>query len=71
VASAPAPCVVPKLRGKELKAARKRIKAADCKLGKVTRKGTVGRGAKVVKQTPKAGTVRAAGSKVDVVLGAA
>jgi hypothetical protein len=66
---APANCVVPKLKGKEFKAAKKRIKVADCKLGKVTKKGAGGRRAKVVKQRPKAGTTRAPGSKVDVVLG--
>ena len=42
---------------------------ADCKLGKVTKKGAVGQGAKVVKQEPKAGTTCAPGSKINVVLG--
>jgi hypothetical protein len=66
----PAPeCVVPKLHGKKLKAARKIVAKADCKLGKVTRKGTAGKRAKVVKQKPKAGTTRAPGSKINVVLG--
>ena len=67
--TAPTRCVVPKLNGKKLKAARKTIAKADCKLGKVTKKGTAGKSAKVVKQKPKAGTIRAAGSKVNVVLG--
>ena len=40
-------CVVPKLKGKTLKAARKALKKADCKLGKVKGKG------KVVSQNPK------------------
>jgi hypothetical protein len=75
-AVAPAPpaqptpeCVVPKLHGKKLKAARKKVAKADCKLGKVTRKGTAGKRAKVVKQKPKPGTTRAPRSKVNVVLG--
>jgi hypothetical protein len=73
--AAPAPpahptpeCVVPKLDGKTLKAARKIVAKADCKLGRVTKKGAPGKRAKVVKQTPTAGTSRASGSKVNVVL---
>jgi hypothetical protein len=62
-------CVVPKLKGKKLKAARKIVAKADCKLGKVTRKGAAGKRAKVVKQKPKARTTRAPRSKVNVVLG--
>ncbi len=65
----PAHCVAPKLEGKRLKAVKKRIKAADCELGKVTRKGAGGRNAKVVRQSPKPGTIRASGSKVNLVLG--
>lgn len=63
-------CVVPMLHGKRLKAVRKTVAKADCKLGKVTRKGTgtARKRAKVVKQRPKAGTIRAPRSKVDVVL---
>jgi alpha-tubulin suppressor-like RCC1 family protein len=62
-------CRVPKLKGEKLKAAKKRIKAADCKLGKVSKEGTAGRRAEVVKQKPKVGTTRPAGSKINVVLG--
>lgn len=57
-------CVVPKLKGKKLKADRKKLKAADCKLGKV--KGPKGKKAKVKKQSPKPGTILPAGSKVNV-----
>ncbi len=68
-AAPPVPeCVVPMLLGKKLKAARKTVAKADCKLGKVTRKGTTRKHAKVVKQGPKAGTTRAPGSRVNVVL---
>jgi hypothetical protein len=62
-------CVVPKLHGKKLKAARKIVASADCKLGKVTRKRAAGKRAEVVKQKPKPGTTRAPRSKVNVVLG--
>jgi hypothetical protein len=58
-------CVVPKIKGKNLKRAKKKLKKGDCKLGKV--KGP--RDGKVKKQRPKPGTVRAPGSKVTVKLG--
>jgi IPT/TIG domain/PASTA domain len=62
-------CTVPKLRGKSLRAAKAAIRAADCKVGRVTRgRGTKG---KVVGQEPKPGTVGAADTKVDVKLGKA
>jgi hypothetical protein len=69
VATAAPRCVVPRLTGKNLKIAKKRIKRADCKLGKVTKKSTAGKSAKVVKQKPAVGTTRPAGSKINVVLG--
>jgi beta-lactam-binding protein with PASTA domain len=51
-----AACTVPKLTGKKLKAAKKGLTRADCKLGKVTKKkGATAKGGKVVKQSPKAG----------------
>jgi hypothetical protein len=62
-------CVVPELVGKSLKAARKRLAKADCKLGKVAKKGAVGPDVKVVKQKPKAGMTRPPGSKINVALG--
>jgi hypothetical protein len=70
-ATAPQPfvyegCTVPKLRGKTLKAARKKLGKAKCKLGKV--KGDRSKTAKVVKQNPKPGKLLAPGSKVNVKL---
>jgi hypothetical protein len=66
----PARCVVPKLIAKNLKASETTLKAADCKIGKVTRsKGAGPKAAKVVKQSPKAGTVLAARASVKVTLG--
>lgn len=63
-------CVVPKLNGKKLKAAKTNLKKADCKLGKVThRKGVTSKTGKVVKQSPKPGRQLAPGSKVKVTLG--
>lgn len=71
--AAPAPeahCVVPKLKGKKLKAAKKRLRRADCKIGHVgKRKGVSAKTGKVVKQKPKPGKVLPAGSTVKVTLG--
>ena len=60
-------CRVPNLTGKNLKAARKALSAAHCKLGTV--RGTKGSKAKVVKQNPKSGTTKPSGSAVGVKLG--
>ena len=67
----PAPtCKVGKLKGKKLKAAKKAITAAACKTGKVTKKkGVTTKTGKVVKQSPKPGTTKSAGSKVNLTLG--
>jgi hypothetical protein len=63
-------CRVPKLRGKRLKAAKRRLRAADCKVGKVTRKrGATPRTGRVVKQRPRAGSIRPAGAAVRIRLG--
>jgi PASTA domain-containing protein/IPT/TIG domain-containing protein len=62
-------CVVPKLKGKQLKAAKNALRRADCKLGKVKGKHT--RAAKVIKQSPKPSTILAPESKVNIKLGVA
>lgn len=64
---APATCTVPKLTGKKLKAGRKALVKANCKLGKVG--GQPGKDAKVVRQSRKAGAKVPAGTKVNVTLG--
>lgn len=58
-------CVVPKVKGKRLRAGKRKLRRADCKLGKV--KGP--RSGKVKKQRPKPGTVLPPGSTVKVTLG--
>jgi hypothetical protein len=65
--AAPPSCVVPKLVGKKLKGARKALAKANCKLGKVN--GEKGKTAKIVRQAPKPGASRTAGSAVAVMLG--
>lgn len=57
----PATCVVPKLKGKSLKKSKKKLRNANCKLGKKK-----GHGKKVKKQKPKPGTVLPEGSTVKV-----
>jgi beta-lactam-binding protein with PASTA domain len=59
-------CVVPKLKGKKLKPAKKALQRAGCKLGKA--RGQKGKSAKVTKQSPAPRKVLAPGSKVNVKL---
>jgi hypothetical protein len=59
-------CVVPRLGAKRLPAARKKLVAAHCRLGKVRGKRT--RSALVVGQSPQTGAHLAAGAKVGVTL---
>lgn len=67
----PAPtCTVPKLKGKSLKASKKKIRGADCKVGKLTKKkGAKASTGKVVGQSKKPGSVLPAGTVVKVTLG--
>jgi hypothetical protein len=60
-------CVVPKLKGKTLKDAKRAIRNADCKLGKV-RGEKKSKAALVAKQGPKPGKVLASGAKVGVTM---
>jgi len=63
-------CVVPKLKGKKLKAAKKSLRKAGCKLGKVKlTNGVSNQTGKVVKQSPKPKKKFAPGKKVNVTLG--
>ncbi len=60
-------CVVPRLKGKKLKAGKRALHQADCKVGKITRrKGNPG---KVLKQGTKPGKVLASGTKVNLTVG--
>jgi hypothetical protein len=63
-----AQCIVPKLTAAKLKSARSKALAADCKIAKVTKVKTEKTG-KVIAQSPKPGTVLAAGAGVNVKLG--
>ena len=62
-------CRVPKLKGKKLKAAKKQIRAAGCKVGKLTkRRGATAKTGKVAKQAPKQGTVAKPGTAVKLTI---
>ncbi len=62
-------CKVPKLIGKKLKAAKRLLRKAHCKLGRVKKKhGATAKRGKIKSQSPKAGKVRPAGTKVKVTL---
>jgi hypothetical protein len=62
-------CVVPKLKGKKLPAAKAALKKADCKAGKVTKlKGATPKNGKVATQSRKPGAKAAAGAKVNLTL---
>ena len=54
-------CVVPKLRGKTRRQARRAIVRAGCSVGRVR-----GRGGKVVRQRPRAGKTRTSGTRVKI-----
>jgi hypothetical protein len=65
-----ASCKVPKLKGAKLKASKRRARAADCKVGKVTKKqGVTSKSGEVIKQVPRPGSVVAAGTSITVRLG--
>jgi IPT/TIG domain-containing protein/PASTA domain-containing protein len=60
-------CVVPKLKGKKLRAGKRSLRRGDCKLGKVKRRKH--KPNKVTKQNPKPGKVLPPGTKVNVTVG--
>lgn len=61
-------CVVPKLKGKRLRAAKRALIRAHCRAGKVTRKYSRVRRGRVISQKPKAGRHLRAGAKVRLVV---
>jgi hypothetical protein len=67
--AAPAPssnCVVPKLRGRMLRSARKRVKRSACAMGRVRRRSGTARVRRVIRQKPGAGKTVPAGTKITV-----
>jgi hypothetical protein len=69
VVAKPVRCVVPKLRGKSLAKAKRLLKHAHCKLGKVSRQANAKvKPGRVIKTRFKAGTRHRAGARVRVTL---
>jgi PASTA domain-containing protein/IPT/TIG domain-containing protein len=63
-------CTVPRLRGQKLKAAKRRIRAADCRVGTIKKRGTAtAKTGKVVRQAPKPGAIYPPGAKIKITLG--
>ena len=63
-------CKVPKLGGNSLTSAKHRLKAAGCRLGKVsTKDGATPQSGVVAAQQPKPGRLAGTGTKVAVTLG--
>jgi hypothetical protein len=60
----PVRCVVPKLTGKTLVAAKKALEAAHCSLGRVTRRRASGKAERVLSEHPSVGRSLPANSKV-------
>jgi hypothetical protein len=62
-------CRVPQLRGKKLKASKKKLRKADCRVGKVKKlHDATAKAGEVVKQNPKPGKILPPGAKVKVIL---
>jgi len=64
----PVQCVVPKVIGKELAAAKRAVRAAKCSVGKVKKAASRKPRGKVISQTPKPGAKRAENAKVNLVV---
>jgi beta-lactam-binding protein with PASTA domain len=63
-------CHVPKVVGKKLAAAKSRIRAAHCRVGKITKKkSSRKKKGRVIAQSPKPGKTLPAGSKVKLTVG--
>jgi hypothetical protein len=61
-------CIVPKVKGKTLKAAKRALTGAHCRPGKVKKKFSKVRRGRVISQRPKPGRHLAAGGKVNLVV---
>ncbi len=61
-------CLVPKVKGKKLAAAKRALTQAHCKAGKVTKKFSKVKKGRVISQRPKPGTNLAPDAKVNLVI---
>jgi hypothetical protein len=63
-------CLVPRLKSRGLRRSKKKLRETGCRIGEVTiRKGASAKTGRVVRQSPKPGTLLGPGAEVDVVLG--
>ncbi|HSR94060.1 MAG TPA: PASTA domain-containing protein [Solirubrobacterales bacterium] len=67
-AQATAQCIVPKLKRKRLKAAKRAIKQAHCHLSRVVRRHSKAKRQRVIGQRPRAGSQSPAGSAVKLIV---
>ena len=63
-----APCVGPKLNGKTLRAAKRAIVRAGCRVGTVRCRRSSRRPGRVIAQSPRGGTNKVGGAKVSIVV---
>jgi beta-lactam-binding protein with PASTA domain len=61
-------CIVPKVKGKKLAAAKSALTQAHCRVGRVTKKFSKVKKGRVISQRPKPGTNLPAGGKVKLVV---
>jgi beta-lactam-binding protein with PASTA domain len=61
--------VVPRVIGLSLGRAKKKIRTAHCRVGRVTRRSTSRHPGRVIGQRPRPGTIKPAGFRVNLVVG--
>ena len=62
-------CLVPKLRGTRVKAARLSLKSSGCRVGKIKRVHKAGRRGRVLRQSVRAGKTMPVGTRVNLRVG--
>jgi hypothetical protein len=68
-AGAATQCLVPKLRGTRVKAARLSLKSSGCRVGKIKRVHKAGRRGRVLRQSVRAGKTMPVGTRVNLRVG--
>jgi PASTA domain len=63
-----ADCVVPRVRGKQLKAAKRSLRSAHCSVGRIRRARSSQARGRVISQSPRPGARRPSGSRVNLVV---
>lgn len=63
-----ASCIVPKLRGKKLKAAKRAIRRAHCRVGRIVKRHSKRKRGRVIRQRPRPRTERVNGAPVKLIV---